>query len=176
MEKNVKKLEEYILKKIADEDAKLSEEITIDNRVHSRIIGQKGKAIAKVMEKYNVDVKFPNRNSDIVIVKGSSSEAVEDACDHLKNLEEEYLQDVTEREAYRHPSSINEESHGGKTNGNSNGFVVSGAPWEASRGGGKRSNDPAPDTGNMDLFPTMIAASVGGGDAQGQKASWGPRR
>lgn len=174
LEKNVKKLEEYIQKKIADEEAKTSEEITIDNRVHSRIIGQKGKSIAKVMEKYNVDVKFPNRNTDLVIVKGSSADQVEDACDHLKNLEEEYLQDVTERDAYRHPSSINEDNDG-KSNGNSNGFVVSGAPWEAGRGG-KRSNDPAPDTGNMDLFPTMIAASVGGGDAQGQKASWGPRR
>lgn len=174
LEKNVKKLEEYIKKKIADEEAKTSEEITIDNRVHSRIIGQKGKAIAKVMEKFNVDVKFPNRNSDIVIVKGANAEAVEDACDHLKNLEEEYLQDVIERDAYRHPSSVNEENYS-KTNGNSNGFVVTGAPWEAGRNG-KRSNDPAPDTGNMDLFPTMIAASVGGGDAQGQKASWGPRR
>lgn len=174
LEKNVKKLEEYIKKKIADEEAKTSEEITVDNRVHSRIIGQKGKAIAKVMEKFNVDVKFPNRNSDIVIVKGANAEAVEDACDHLKNLEEEYLQDVIERDAYRHPSSVNEENYS-KTNGNSNGFVVTGAPWEAGRNG-KRSNDPAPDTGNMDLFPTMIAASVGGGDAQGQKASWGPRR
>lgn len=174
LEKNVKKLEEYIKKKIADEEAKTSEEITIDNRVHSRIIGQKGKAIAKVMEKFNVDVKFPNRNSDIVIVKGANAEAVEDACDHLKNLEEEYLQDVIERDAYRHPSSVNEDNYS-KTNGNSNGFVVTGAPWESGRNG-KRSNDPAPDTGNMDLFPTMIAASVGGGDAQGQKASWGPRR
>lgn len=177
LEEDAKKCEAFIRQKITDEDAKKSTEIAIDNRVHSRIIGQKGKAIAKIMEKFKVDVKFNGRNSDAVIVKGPSQEAVDDACDHLKNLEEEYLQDVTEKDQYRHPSSTNENEHG-KSNGNSNGngFVVSGAPWEAdSQGKGKKGNGPAPDTANMDLFPTIITA-VNGGEGQDQKASWGPRR
>lgn len=173
---NVKKCEEFINKKISDEESKTSQEISIDNRVHSRIIGQRGKSIAKFMEKYKVDVKFNGRNSDVVVVKGASNEIVENACDELKNIEEEYLQDVTERDQYRHPSSIEENGHG-KTNGSTNGFVVSGAPWEADQGGkGKKQGKPSvPDTANMDLFPTIITASVNGNESQ-VKASWGPRR
>ncbi len=169
-EANAKKCEDFIRQKISDEDAKVSQEITIDNRIHSRLIGQKGKAIAKIMEKFKVDVKFNGRDSDVVIVKGPSAESVEDCCDHLKNLEEEYLQEVSEKDQYRHPSSVNEEGHG-KTNGNTNGFVVSGAPWESGKKGGA-----APDTANMDLFPTIMTSSVNGEDSQGKKASWGPRR
>jgi hypothetical protein len=174
----------FIKKKIADEEAKTSQEISIDNRVHSRLIGQKGKAIAKIMDKFKVDIKFSGRQSDLVIVKGASSEAVDDACDFLKNLEEEYLQDVIDKEAYTHPSS---KSDGGdyKTNGHSNGFIVTGAPWEqqqdGNKSGGKQQqtnlrNEPAPDTANMDLFPTIITAAVNGDSASVQKASWGPSR
>lgn len=175
LQENVHKCEAFIRQKIKAEEEKTSQEISIDNRVHSRIIGQRGKALAKIMEQYKVDVKFNGRTSDVVVVKGASAETVEDACDHLKNLEEEYLQDVIERDMYRHPSSVNEEN-GHMQNGNSNGFYVSGAPWEVSSGkkGGSR-NGPAPDTANMDLFPTISLASVNGSEGQ-QKASWGPRR
>ncbi len=169
-EENAKKCEAFIRQKISDEDAKVSQEITIDNRIHSRLIGQKGKSIAKIMEKYKVEIKFNGRSSDVVIVKGSNSDAVEDCCDHLKNLEEEYLQDLAEKDQYRHPSSVNDDGHQ-NTNGNTNGFVVSGAPWESGKKGG-----PAPDTANMDLFPTIITSSVNGEDGQGKKSSWGPRR
>lgn len=176
LQENVKKCETFIRQKITDEDNKTSQEISIDNKVHSRIIGQRGRGIAKIMEKFKVDVKFNGRSSDVVIVKGSNTDQVEDACDHLKNLEEEYLQDVTEKDQYRHPSAINEEN--GHSNGHkaTNGFVVSGAPWEASNNGNKKGGrtGPAPDTANMDLFPTISIATV---DNQGeQKASWGPRR
>lgn len=54
LQENVSKCEEFIKKKISDEESKTSQEISIDNRVHSRIIGQKGKSIAKFMEKYKV--------------------------------------------------------------------------------------------------------------------------
>lgn len=175
LQENVEKCEAFIQQKIKDENSKTSQEISIDNRVHSRIIGQRGKALAKITEKFKVDVKFNGRTSDVVVVKGASAEAVDDACDHLKNLEEEYLQDVTERDMYRHPSSINEEN-GHTTNGNSNGFVVSGAPWEASNSKKGKTNGPAPDTANMDLFPTIMTTGVNDGEGQGQKASWGPRR
>jgi len=171
--------EQFIRKKIQDEDAKTSQEIQIDNRVHSRIIGQKGKAIAKFMEKYKVDVKFSGRNSDVVIVKGPSVEVVEDACDHLKNLEEEYLQDVIDKDAYTHPSSKSDDREF-KTNGQSNGFIVTGAPWEQSNGKSINKqgnlNEPAPDTANMDLFPTIITATVNGESGSSQKTSWGPSR
>jgi len=187
--------ESFIRKKINDEQSKQAQEIEIDNRVHSRIIGQKGRTLAKLMEKYKVEVKFSGRQSDIVIVKGDSSEAVDDACDALKNLEEEYLQDVIDKEAYTHPSSkTNDMDLNGKQNGQSKGFVVKGAPWEQQQqqqqvvgsGGGNNTtqqqrtgsfnpNEPVPDTSNMEDFPTITSA-VADGQSQAQKMTWGPSR
>ena len=125
-----------------------------------------------------MDVKFSGRNSDTVVVKGNTQAQVDDACDHLKNLEEEYLQDVVDKEAYSHPSR-----HSGgneaNTNGQSKGFVVRGAPWEAPQSGANsraplNPDEPVPDTSNMEDFPTITAAVTGPGSAQ--KTSWGPSR
>lgn len=195
IKQNVLDCESFIRKKITDEQSKQVQEIEIDNRVHSRIIGQKGRTLAKLMEKYKVEVKFSGRQSDIVIVKGDSSEAVDDACDALKNLEEEYLQDVIDKEAYTHPSSkTNENDLNGKQNGQSKGFVVKGAPWEQQqqsattgttqqhnnnnnlpRNASFNPNEPVPDTSNMEDFPTITSA-VADGQSQAQKMTWGPSR
>lgn len=153
---------EFINKKIEEEDSKLSQEIQIDSRVHSRIIGSLGKALAKLTDKFKVEIKFA-RNSDVVTVRGKTQESIEDACDELKNLEEEYLQDVIEKEQYVHPSNRSgSNGEASAVNGQSKGFVVHGAPWEQ-----------APDTTNMDDFPT-ISTSVASSGAKSM--SWGPRR
>lgn len=180
LREHVEKCEAYLRKKIDEEDSKLSQEISIDSRVHSRIIGGQGKTLAKIQEKYKVEIKFPSRNSDVVIVKGSNEDAIDDACEHLRNLEEEYLQDVIDREKYTHPSSKNE--RGSDSSKESKGFVVRGAPWEQGQSnhnspkhqqnGGRQ--EPVPDTNNMDLFPTISAEMAASG---GQRAmTWGPIR
>lgn len=160
--KNVDDCEKFIRQKIDDEESKQSQEIEIDQRVHSRIIGSQGKSLAKLTDKFKVEIKF-QRNTDVVIVKGKNMDQIEDACEHLKNLEEEYLQDVIDREQYVHPS--NRDGHNGGHNGSpdTKGFVVKGAPWEQ-----------VPDTNNMDDFPT-ISTSVNG-QSNGQKSMWGPRK
>lgn len=160
VKKNVDECEKFIRSKIEDEDSKMSQDIEIDARVHSRIIGGGGKALAKITEKFKVEVKFA-RNSDVVTVRGKTNESIEDACDHLKNLEEEYLQDVVDKDQYVHPSNRSAGHSDSHTNGNPNGFVVRGAPWEQ-----------APDTNNMEDFPTM-SAPISAGSANGM---WGPRR
>jgi len=172
LQKNVQDCETFIKKKISDEESKVSQEIEIDNRVHSRLIGLKGKSLAKITEKFKVEIKFSGRESDVVIVKGSSQDAVDDACDHLKNLEEEYLQDVVDSKAYSHPSR-QQNSNETATNGQSKGFVVRGAPWEQ-HAPPLNPNEPAPDTNNMEDFPTITSAVSGG--ASGSKMPWGPSR
>jgi len=162
VKKNVEECEAFIRKKIQEDENKISNEITVDNRVHSRLIGYQGKALLKITEKFKVDIKFEGRTSDVVIVKGDSQDAVDDAIDYIKNLEEEYLQDVIDKEAYTHPSRTNNVEP--STNGNSQGFIIRGAPWEQ-----------APDTSNMEDFPTITSAVTGSG-AGAQKASWGPSR
>lgn len=181
---NVEKCEAYLRKKIEEEDAKLSQEISIDSRVHSRIIGGQGKALAKIQEKYKVEIKFSGRNSDVVVVKGSDADAIDDACDHLRNLEEEYLQDVIDRDKYTHPSSKPGDRGGhDSANKESKGFVVRGAPWEQQNSNHNSpkhqngtSHEPVPDTNNMDLFPTISTAADGLAPGGQRAMTWGPMR
>ena len=47
------------------------EEVNIDNRVHSMIIGKGGKGIRKIQQDYKVEIKLPRAgdpNPDMVIV------------------------------------------------------------------------------------------------------------
>lgn len=112
---------------IVDElEEMISEEITLDSRVHARIIGARGKGIRKIMDEFKVslydgeetndqglffglywrpwcnlglweflqvDLRFPQSGAadpNLVIVTGRP-ELVDEAIDHLLNLEEEYV-------------------------------------------------------------------------------------
>lgn len=83
-----------------------TQEISVDARIHPRLIGQKGRNIKKVgvsivksnnylqiMDQFGVLIRFP-RNEDadpnLVSVSGKSEDSVYDCIDHLRNLEEEY--------------------------------------------------------------------------------------
>uniref|UniRef100_A0A672SEB0 Vigilin n=1 Tax=Sinocyclocheilus grahami TaxID=75366 RepID=A0A672SEB0_SINGR len=71
----------------------ISEDITLDSRVHARIIGARGKGIRKIMDEFKVDVRFPQSGAadpNLVTVTGRP-ERVDEAIDHLLNLEEEYV-------------------------------------------------------------------------------------
>jgi len=71
----------------------ISEEVHIDHRVHSRLIGAKGRAISKIMDKYKVDIRMPGRDAEhpnLVIITGLEDD-VQDCQEHLRNLEEEYV-------------------------------------------------------------------------------------
>lgn len=73
------------------QEEQISDEVEIDHRVHSRLIGAKGKAIAKVMDRFHVVVRFPkDKNSDMVTITGLE-ENVEDAKEHLIMLTEDYV-------------------------------------------------------------------------------------
>ncbi|XP_014294647.1 vigilin [Halyomorpha halys] len=140
------------------------DEIEIDSRVHSRLIGARGWSIRKIMEKFQVEIKFPRStdpNPNLVTIIGQD-ENVLDAKEHLRSLEDEYLDDVEEqemREARTNPLRGNDSGSGGGNAAGAAGFVVKGAPWEV------------PDTASTQEFPTF------GAPAPGTPApSWGPRR
>lgn len=68
-------------------------EVTLDSRVHSRLIGTRGKSIRKIMDDFKVEIKFPrpqDSDPDLVIITGNEADC-EEAKDHLLNLEEEYV-------------------------------------------------------------------------------------
>ena len=55
----------------------MKEEVMIDNRVHSMIIGKKGSEIRKIQHEFNVEIKLPRNgdpNPDMVIVSNIAVE------------------------------------------------------------------------------------------------------
>uniref|UniRef100_A0A8D3C7X4 Vigilin n=1 Tax=Scophthalmus maximus TaxID=52904 RepID=A0A8D3C7X4_SCOMX len=82
------------IKALVDElEEMISEDITLDSRVHARIIGARGKGIRKIMDEFKVDLRFPQSGAadpNLVTVTGRP-ELVDEAIDHLLNLEEEYV-------------------------------------------------------------------------------------
>lgn len=138
-----------IMKIVLELSDLFKEVVSIDDRVHPRIIGHRGRNIHKIMEDYKVEIKFP-RSGDpdplAVTITGAEDNVME-AKDHLLNLEEEYLQDVsdsvpTQTNAF---SDVLEEAFSRSAGPHTNrvGFVVKGAPWEKS----------APNTESHEDFP-----------------------
>jgi transcription antitermination factor NusA-like protein len=148
-----KAAEQDIIAIVTELEDQVSMEVTIDQRVHPRLIGSRGRAIRQIMNDYKVDIKFSRDGSDpdLVTITGIE-ENVTECIDHLLNLAEEYLQDVDERQEYAPPSRQQQYQ---PPPSNPQGFVVKGAPW-----------DPSSTTD----FPEL------GGAAQGPKSapSWGP--
>ncbi|KTF91987.1 hypothetical protein cypCar_00025301 [Cyprinus carpio] len=153
---------------VGDLEEMISEDITLDSRVHARIIGARGKGIRKIMDEFKVDVRFPPSGAadpNLVTVTGRP-EQVDEAIDHLLNLEEEYLSDVVENEAkmaYMKPSGSTASSME-EPRGPSKGFVVREAPWASG-------NEKAPDMSSSEEFP-----SFGAPVTNARSSPWGPKR
>jgi len=94
-EADANKAKEAILKIVGQFESMVQEEVSIDPRVHSMIIGKRGRSIRKIMEDFKVDIRLP-REGDAdpsrVVVSGDE-DAVLDCIDHLKIIEEEFIQD-----------------------------------------------------------------------------------
>lgn len=92
-EDNTHRAKDDIMKIVNELSDLVREEVTIDARVHSRLIGTRGRNIRKIMEDFKVDIKFPrseDASPDLVVISGIE-ENVFEAKDHLLNLEEEYV-------------------------------------------------------------------------------------
>uniref|UniRef100_A0A8C9U6C1 Vigilin n=1 Tax=Scleropages formosus TaxID=113540 RepID=A0A8C9U6C1_SCLFO len=167
-EHNVEEARAAIEKLVSALEEMISEDVKLDHRVHARIIGARGKAVRKLMEEFKVDIRFPQPGSedpDRVTVTGLP-ENVDNAIDHLLNLEEEYMMSVTETEtmaAYMKPPS---RAGGADEDGRVpvKGFVVRDAPWSAA-------GNKAPDMSSAEDFPTF-----GMGVAPKQTSAWGPKK
>ncbi|XP_067285382.1 vigilin isoform X2 [Pseudorasbora parva] len=170
-ERNANEAKAAIEQLVAALQEMVSEDIRLDRRVHARIIGARGKAIRKLMEEFKVDIRFPQPGSEDpnkVTVTGLP-ENVDNAIDHLLNLEEEYMLSVTETEtlaAYMKPPSKTMGTGGNDEDNKAlaKGFVVRDAPWNAQ-------GNKAPDMSSAEEFPTF-----GSGIAPKQASAWGPKK
>ncbi|KAG8445389.1 hypothetical protein GDO86_010247 [Hymenochirus boettgeri] len=164
-ERNTEAARDSIMQIVGDLEQMVSEDITLDHRVHARIIGARGKAIRKIMDEFKVDIRFPQAGApdpNCVTIMGKP-EDVDEAIDHLLNLEEEYMTDVVENEvmqSYMKPHSLEDSKPQ-----SSKGFVVRDAPWTA--GGG---NEKAPDMSSSEEFPIF------GAPVTHKTSPWGPKR
>jgi len=162
LEANVYAAKEEIGKIVGDYENMVKEEVSIDPRVHSMIIGKRGRSIRQIMEDYKVDIRLPrdgDADPSLVVISGDEDNVM-DCKDHLKMLEEEFIQDAADREwmtQYEKPNRAVDNKETGKKPG---GFVVSKAPWDVS---------------SSEAFP-----SLGGGPSSGPASSappaWGPMR
>jgi hypothetical protein len=92
-EENTRRAESDIMKIVNELNELIREEVQIDSRVHSRIIGARGRSIRKIMDDYKVDIKFPrgeDTDANLVIITGNDENVV-DAKEHLISLEEQYV-------------------------------------------------------------------------------------
>jgi predicted RNA-binding protein YlqC (UPF0109 family) len=182
-EQNCMEAKDAILGIIGELEDQVTLEVSINNQIHSRIIGQKGRTVRKLMDEFKTDIRFPRaENPDQVTVTGTQ-ENCEACIEHLLVLEEEYMDEVYERNetrsmmaSYMAPSR----SEGGPKNDKSNnGYVVSDAPWNRSsqppqHNGTSNGTAPPPeyipDKDNASDFP-----SLGGKMGHGQQSrAWGP--
>ncbi|XP_022667646.1 vigilin-like isoform X2 [Varroa destructor] len=151
--------------------------IKLDHRIHSRIIGQRGRNVRKFMDEFKVEIKFPRPDAedpDLVEIVGAEDN-VENAVQHLKNLEDELMEYVTEEKAYQRPqkqtlNNIFQSSSVGDTGGTRQGFVVTGAPWSQSQNSSQ--NQAVPDSASQSDFPSFGAKA----GQNGSGVAWGPRR
>ncbi|XP_077400366.1 vigilin [Vanacampus margaritifer] len=174
-EGNVEEACQAIRQLVAELQEMVSQDVRLDPRTHARIIGARGKAIRKLMEEFKVDIRFPPPGSDEpdkVTITGLP-ETVDNATEHLINLEEEYMLSVTETErmaAYMKPPSRyggGGAGAGGPDDGSgtpAKGFVVRDAPWNAA-------GNKAPDMSSAEDFPTF-----GTGVAPKLTSAWGPKK
>ncbi|ESN93671.1 hypothetical protein HELRODRAFT_180766 [Helobdella robusta] len=172
LEAAVKDCKEYILKKIKEIESTVHEELRIDNRVHPRIIGSKGRSVHKLMEDFNVDIKFPAKDSmdkDLIVVSGQKKD-VELCCDHLMNLEDEYIQKILDDEVIKEYkksaatlntffNNINNNNHNNNNNNNMKGFIVRDAPWS-------RTSAPTATTTSATSSATTTTTSRGSATAK----------
>lgn len=150
------------------------EVIEIDNRVHSHIIGQRGRTIRKLIEDYKVDIKFPSleeakNNPDAVTIIGKEDD-VENAKEAILNMAEDYIRDYLENlPPSPQPQTVGAFLSAGGGSASENGFVIKDAPWEKAE---NKQGKSAPNTQSQEDFPAVGGAPIA---AAPITSVWGPK-
>lgn len=159
LEENANAAKEEILKIVGQFESMVKLEVSIDPKVHSMIIGKGGRSIRKIMEDYKVDIRLPREGEEDpsrVVVSGEPDNC-DDCIDHLKLLEEEFIQDAAEADWERDYLKPTRQVDNKESNKKKDGFYVAKAPWDVS---------------SAEAFP-----SLGGGSGGGAASTpvWGPK-
>merc|ERR1712079_566491 len=160
LEENAEAAKNEILKIVGQYESMVKMEVNIDAKVHSMIIGRGGKSIRNIMEKYKVDIRLPRAGDEdpsLVVVSGDQ-DACEDCIDHLKIMEEDFIQEAAEQDWERDYMKPTRQVENKESNKKKDGFMVSKAPWDVS---------------SSEAFPSL--GGGGGGGASSAPTAWGPK-
>uniref|UniRef100_A0A4D5R9H2 Vigilin n=1 Tax=Scolopendra viridis TaxID=118503 RepID=A0A4D5R9H2_SCOVI len=163
-EKNAEAARDDIIRIVQELEEMISEDVSINHHVHSRLIGAKGRNIRKIMDQFKVDIRFPRDSDpdlDTVVITGLEDQVLE-AKEHLLNLEEEYMQDINDAEVLRQYTQAPSRQDDYRPRSENKGFVVKGGPWE----------QKAPDTTSNTEFPSFGCVA----NDTPKPVIWGPRR
>ena len=135
----------------------VKEEMKINHRVHSMIIGT-GISIGKIMSDFNVDIKLGDPDQNLVVVIGSDEDNVSSCIKHLASLSEDFLNDDAE---LMNPSKESEQ-HKSHKKAEPKGFqVTKGAPWQGA---------------SDEAFPTLGGPAPAAAGSSASTPVWGTRR
>lgn len=113
------------------------------------------------MDDFKVDIRLP-REGDAdpsrVVVSGDE-DAVLDCIDHLKIMEEEFIQDAADNDWMRQYEKPTRQVDNKDSNKDSKGFYVAKAPWDVS---------------SSEAFPSL--GGGGASSASSKPPTWGPAR
>lgn len=145
-----------IMKIVSELEERVTGTVEIDSRLHARLIGQRGKNIRKIMEKFGVDIKFSGgETGNTVSVEGNEAN-VEECKEHLLELAEEMMDAVLEK--------IQDEAHQAQYSRPRQqpqpGFFVRDAPWQEGQQQQQPPPQVAPDTSDLVAFPGLGATSA----------------
>eukprot|EP00052_Salpingoeca_macrocollata_P020441 m.171711 g.171711 ORF g.171711 m.171711 type:complete len:1287 (-) comp21268_c0_seq2:260-4120(-) len=133
--------------------------LDLDARVRPRIIGQGGRGLRELQDKFNVRITFPRDSKEEVLIQGMQ-DAVEDCKEELLNMEEDMMQDVLDREEERKYMKETKPQKEPKQAGKKE-LKIKNAPWDSSAAA-------FPTLGNGAGAAAPAAASNNGA------RSWGP--
>jgi len=160
LEQDAEAAKDAILKIVGQYESMVQEEVSIDPKVHSMIIGKRGRSIRKIMDDFKVDIRLP-REGDAdpsrVVVSGDE-DAVFDCIDHLKIIEEEYAQEAADSDWMRQYEKPTRAVENKDSNKDPKGFYVAKAPWDVS---------------SSEAFPSL--GGGGGGASSSGPVAWGPK-
>ncbi|KAL5252053.1 hypothetical protein ACHWQZ_G015010 [Mnemiopsis leidyi] len=155
-EKDAVAARDSIMKIVSELEERVTDTVEIDSRIHARLIGQRGKNIRKIMEKFGVDIKFSGgETGNTVSIEGNEAN-VEECKEHLLELAEEMMDTLMEKIQLEA-----EEAQYTRPRQPQPGFFVRDAPWQ--HGQQQQQQPPpqvAPDTSDLTAFPGLGSASA----------------
>jgi len=130
-EKNVKLALEALAAKVQELESLVTLELSIDPRVHPRVIGARGATVKALQDKHNVRIIFPREKNSWKILVVGPSDGAEEAKSSLEISADDFMQDILDEEhmqQYVKPTIHTREAPHAPAN--SAPFQVRGAPWQ----------------------------------------------